>query len=392
MKYSFQNILNDHLADFRHLPSHKRTALYNISTCRTERRGTFEYECDSCDKKLMHYQSCGSRYCPKCSSYKSKQWLADREEEILPTSYLFITLTLPQRIQEIFLCNQEICYKSFFTVSAEVIKNAFNTFVEPGGEAGGMSFLHTWKQNVEYFTHIHTLMPAGCLSEDRKEWVGLSPKFSLPYKALRNQFMHKMVDCLLLHYKKLRLELPASLDEFPSLRAFKNYLYGKVEWNVKVQRTQSHPQYAFNYLARYVNRTAISEERIECYDGKSISIRVKNRETNSFESSIIPIQTFLNNFIKHILPKGFTRVRYFGFLSCSKKKDSLAHIFELFDSYTPNLTPEQIKSSFARELKKVQEKNTIPCPECKTGTMLLFGIHPPQIQDTPHPLYHLHTE
>ncbi len=388
MKFSLQEILNDNLDCFDNLSSHKRTTLYHISTCRTERKGTFVYECDNCKDTSKQYQSCGSRYCPKCSHHKGAQWLADREEEILPVPYLFITFTLPVRIQQIFQLNPSLCYKLFFSVCAKSIHNVFDYFLEKGAQVGGMSALHTWKQNNDYFPHVHMLMPAGYLSEDECEWKTLDENYMFPYKGLVGQYQKNLIDALAGLYRSGKLTLPSLKSDFQHEQAFRSYLKGNKPWNVKVIKTDTHPQYAFDYLSRYVYKTAISEERIEDYDGTHVKIRVKDRNTNTFERIKMTAKSFLHKFLNHILPKGFTRIRYFGILSCARKKRMLGCIRDLFNAAIPALTPKRIISSFERELDLARQKKGYPCSKCEQGLVSLIGVFPPlSTAAHDHPLY-----
>ena len=385
MTIHLQTIINDHLGSIGKLTQQQRTALYNISTCRTSQRGYFAYDCNNCHEKVFYFKSCGSRYCPKCSALKNEKWLLEREEEILPVTYLFITFTLPPRLWKIFSFNEKLCYSLFFKVCYQSLKQVVDYNIERGANIGGMAALHTWKQDGSYFPHVHFLMPWAYLSEDQSEWVRLKNKYVFPYKSLKILYKSLLIDRLVKLFKKDKLKLPQSLRPFESDQTFKRYLYGNDEWCVNVKSTKLSPEYAYEYISRYVNKTALSEERIENYDGKNITLRVKNRETERLESISMDCLTFIKRFIRHILPKGFTRIRYFGFLSCRKKQLSLALIRDFLIQPIPAIKTETLEKRFCQQIERLGAKPWDCCKSCHTGRLILIYEVTPRRFD--HPLY-----
>lgn len=368
MSNTFQIIVSDHLSSLSSLPYYKRKVFNDIALCRTPDAGYYVQQCTECDAQEIQFASCGSRYCNQCGHHKKEEWLYSRLEELLPVQYFMITTTVPSRLRVLFLLNERLCYNALFQANANAIKRAASYEHLSCHEIGFQSFLHTWKQDGGHHPHVHSIVPGGGLSEDEMEWKNCKQNWFEDGERIALLFRHELSNLLHSLYKKGRLKMPYSFPDFISDTQFLNYVRGpkKQKWNAHVEATKGSPEYALDYLGRYVHRTAISDERIESYDGQTVCIRVKDRETGGFSKVHIPALEFLTRFANHILPKGFSRSRSYGFMSCSQRRRKLSLIRSLLNVCRPPVSTRRLLEELDRTLSLFTKRT---CSRCKKGHM-----------------------
>ena len=280
------------------IPSHHLKAMKAIEQCRTKALGGHVYQCTDCGRLEYRYHSCKNRHCPKCQNKETGQWLAVQEELLLPVSYFLITFTLPEELRNLARAHQKLLYGIFFRASAHALKQLAADPRHLGGTIGMVGILHTWKRDSNFHPHIHFIVPAGALSSDRAAW--LKPRYRdwlLPVKALSKLFRGKFR--AMLNKAGLAHELPRRV--------------WKKRWNLHC-KTAGTGREVLKYLAPYVYRVAMTNRRIKAlHDGK-VTYTVKDSR-GRLRKQTVEAEQFLRRFLQHVLPKGFQKVRYYGFFS-----------------------------------------------------------------------------
>ena len=289
--------------DSKILPSHHR-AMNDIIDCRTEQMGGHLYCCENPDcKQLVYaYHSCGNRSCPKCGQDKTQRWIEKQHKLLLPTHYFLVTFTLPCELRTVARSNQKVAYDLLFKSSAAALKKLAKDPRFVGGDIGMMGGLHTWRRDMGYHPHVHFIVPGGGLSPDRSKWLPSNPEFFVPVEALSPIFRAKFRDAL----KKT--------DLFDSVPAG----VWKKDWVIHCKPVGNGNR-ALKYLAPYIYRVAITNNRIEKLENDQVSFRFKNSDTDQWETKTLPVFNFIYRFLQHVLPKSFVKIRYYGFLSPNRR-------------------------------------------------------------------------
>ena len=287
------------------LTDEQHHAIRDIIACRTPEigHGTV-YSCTGCGAEYFTWQSCGNRNCPKCGNDKITKWLAKRQAELLPVDYYMVTFTLPDEMHYICRKFPREVYGAFFKASSNALKDLARDKRFLGAEIGAMGTLHTWQRNGDLHPNIHYLCPGGGLSKDRKYWV--YPKnhdFFVAEKPLAALFKGKFKTEI------SKLELLGSVPE----RA-----WGK-KWVVDCINT-GNGMTSFKYLAPYMQRVFIGNDRIEKYDGENVSFRYKESSTGNIVRRTLHALEFMMLFLQHVLPSGFQKTRYYGLLGSANKE------------------------------------------------------------------------
>ncbi|MEQ8810925.1 MAG: IS91 family transposase [Imperialibacter sp.] len=282
-----------------------------ICCCRTSALGGHVENCNHCGHSQVSYNSCRNRHCNKCQSTKQLVWI-DKLRSTLPVCrYFHVVFTIPSQLHKTFYINQRECYKILFQASAETLLKVGRNPKFLGAETGAVSVLHTWGQALTYHPHIHMLVPAGGLSEDGVEWVNAGKKFFLPVKVLSSIFRGVLWDKLKSKIESGHIKLA---DNFSDTTTLKAALYAK-NWNVYIKKPLAGPESVVQYLGKYTHRVAISNNRlVSASDGK-VSFRWKDyRKRLTKQLLSLDAQEFIGRFLRHILPSGFYKIRYYGLL------------------------------------------------------------------------------
>lgn len=325
----------------RLLPSHRR-AVSAILSCRTPALGGQLYRCD-CGKEHYAYHSCNHRACPQCGHADATQWLERQRQRLLPVLYYLITFTVPEQLRKIIRSNQKVLYALLLTQSAHALLDVARDHKDLGAKIGLMAVLQTWTRDLRYHPHVHCVVPAGGLSHDDLRW--LSPKrenYFLPEAALAMRLRTRLQEVL-------QQDHPALLAQVPPI-------VWSLDWVADVQPVGTGEP-ALKYLAAYVYRTALSAQRIVSHDADHITFSFRDNTGRNQIATLSP-ESFLHRFLQHVLPRGFQRLRYFGFLSAAAKTKWL-RVQALLD-WTPPL------------LKTAPPIPAPMCPTCKKP-MLLIG-------------------
>jgi len=289
-----------------------------IQRCRTAALGGHRDACPSCGYQAISYNSCRNRHCPKCQAQARERWLAARERELLDTSYFHVVFTVPHELNVLALENPRLFYDLLFTTTAKTLLEIASDAKHLGAEIGVIAILHTWGQNLLLHPHIHCVIPAGGLSPDHCRWVRPGYPFFLPVKVLSRVFRGKFLAGLkrLQRSKKLQSAGPAAALADP--RQFAELLrrLHRHDWVVYAKPAFGGPMQVLRYLGRYTHRVAISNHRLLAFDQERVTFRWKDYARGGKQGQMTLTATeFLRRFFLHVLPKGFVRIRHFGFLA-----------------------------------------------------------------------------
>jgi hypothetical protein len=303
------------------MPGMHKQVITAIIACRTEALGATLYECEACGQRHVVPRSCGNRHCPCCQQGKGLRWLERHQARHLPGEHFLLTFTVPEPLRAFLRRHQKIGYGALFEASSGAIKTLAADPKYLGGDlAGFFGVLHTWGRTLQYHPHIHYVVPGGALSRADGRWHPSRPGFYLPVRALSRIFRAKVRDAIDRH--GLLGETPGEV--------------WSMEWNVNGQAA-GDGRGALEYLAHYVFKVAISERRILQVDDHHVRFRYHQPHSHRARTLTLPIMEFMRRFLQHVLPRGFMKVRYYGFLSSSssvpleevKARIELAHGFAL---------------------------------------------------------------
>ena len=285
------------------LPSHRR-AIADILACRTEALGGHLWRCGRCGAELYSYHSCRNRSCPKCHTDQAKRWLAARQAELLPCGYFHVTVTVPEELREVLRANQKALYPLLMKAAAGAVVELARDPRYVGGAVGVLAVLHTWTQQLVYHPHVHCLVTGGGVQGG--QWHPARPGFLVPYAALAKLVRGKLCAALAKHCPGLAL---------PKAVWQKRWVVHCTPWGEGAEAV-------LRYLARYVFRTAIANNRIVGLDADGVAFRHKHRASNRWRMTQLSGHEFMRRFLQHVLPKGLHKVRYFGLWHPSQREQA----------------------------------------------------------------------
>jgi len=311
--------------------------LYAIQRCRTAALGGHRDRCVRCGRRAISYNSCRNRHCPKCQTGARDRWLAERSKELLPVPYVHVVFTLPHQLAPLAYQNKRLLYSLLFHASAATLLEVAASPAHLGAEIGFLSVLHTWGQNLQHHPHVHCVIPAGGLSADRSRWIRPRYSFFLPRQVLREVFRGKFVAGLKRAFRQGKLGFYGDQKglRHPKLfRALVRSLY-RQDWVVFTKPPFGGPEYVLHYLARYTHRVAISNHRLISFQQGKVSFRWKDYAHGSKKRIMtLSADEFLRRFLLHVLPKGFVRIRFFGFLAHRRRATLLPVCRQLLPAAT----------------------------------------------------------
>ena len=376
------DIFRDHGESYRcahPLPVSHLKVMQAVERCRTAALGGHLEECDSCGFKRPAYNSCRNRHCPKCQSLANTRWVEKQNSELLPVGYFHLVFTVPHELNTLILANQRILLDVLFQSVSGTLKDFAHTHL--GGTLGVTTVLHTWSQTLNAHFHLHCLVPAGALSFDETRWIPTRKNFLFPVKALSRVFRGKFLDALAKTFDRQKLIFPGQTAPLADPSNFMPLLdtLRKKPWVVYAKQPFGSPQYVLDYLGRYTHRVALSNNRILAVDDGAVTFAYRDRQhDNQKKTMTLTAHEFIRRFLLHVIPKGFMRVRHFGFLA-NGKKHLLARSRELL-GLTP-VAPKPPSTSAAELLLALTGIDLTRCPRCPSGT-LVFAAKLPLLSDS----------
>ena len=314
------------------LPVAHRRVMNAIQLCRTAALGGHLEQCDQCGHQRPCYNPCSNRHCPKCQSLARAQWIEKRKSELLETDYFHVVFTVPEEIAAIALQNRKTVYGILFQATSETLQIIAADPQHLGAQIGFFAVLHTWGQNLLHHPHLHCVVPGGGLSHDGSRWISCRPGFFLPVRVLSRLFRRLFLQYLHRAYESGKLQFSGSLEKLSSPDEWDLYLdpVRKAEWVVYAKPPFAGPEQVVDYVGRYTHRVAISNNRITDIEDHRVSFDWKDYRDNNLQKTMtLAAAEFIRRFLLHVLPDGFQRIRYYGFLGNRYRKQKLAQCRQL---------------------------------------------------------------
>ena len=352
------------------LPAAQRRVVEDITACRTAALGGHLKQCDQCGYCEIAYNSCRNRHCPKCQAAARAEWMQARADELLPVEYFHVVFTLPEHLSLLALQNKRVIYDLLFRATSETLLEIAADPKRLGAGIGFFCLLHTWGQTLRHHPHLHCVVPGGGLSADHTQWIACRKGFFLPVKVLSRLFRGKFIAYLSKARQDNQLTYAGQLSRLAEVDEFNSWLreLWQVEWVVYAKRPFGGPPQVLKYLARYTHRVAISNGRLlELNDGR-VTFSYKDYAASSeIKTMTLETREFARRFLLHVLPRGFVRVRYYGFLANCCRTEKLALCRRLLSEEKP-----EPASGSAVPQDDLQHDSAIVrtiCPHCGNGKM-----------------------
>jgi len=344
-----------------------------IVRCRTAALGGHIDACPRCGgDRTISYNSCRYRHCPKCQAQARQRWIAARERELLAvSSYFHVVFTLPHELQPLVRQNEVELYNLLFRTVAETLLEVARNPEHLGAEIGFFSILHTWGQNVLFHPHIHCVIPAGGLAPDHTRWIHPRYPFFLPVKVLGKVFRGKFVDGLRKAFRRECLNFDGQIQHMAQPKYFAAFLrmLFRQDWVVYAKPAFGGPEQVLRYLGRYTHRVAISNHRLLSFDGDNVTFRWRDYACgNKQKKMTVSADEFIRRFLLHVLPKGFVRIRHFGFMANSQRSVSMQLCHRLL-KMEPVVHSAEVPSTNSGWL----------CPICHAPMTVIERLTPAQI-------------
>jgi hypothetical protein len=356
-----------------------------IESCRTAALGGHVARCEDCAHTVIAYNSCRNRHCPKCQGAAAREWMEEREAELLPVPYFHIVFTLPSAIGDIAYHNKRVIYDLLFKASAETMLTIAADPKHLGARIAITSVLHTWGSAMTHHPHVHMIVPGGGLSPDGERWIAARPNFFLPVLVLSKLFRRLMLQKLIAAHKANKLAFFGEHARLADSNAFAAFLapLRKTRWFAYSKRPFAGPKAVLAYLSRYTHRVAISNRRLIAADAMSVTFKVKDYRVEGpgrYTTMTLATSEFIRRFLLHVLPKGFHRIRHYGLLASAARAESIARARELLAAAVPTTQahdPAEVDAAAPAAL-------ATPCP-CCGGRMIIIETFEPGCQPQHHP-------
>jgi hypothetical protein len=337
------------------LPSHRR-AIEAVCSCLTPDLGGHHYECEDCGKERLILHSCRNRACPRCQAQARDEWLDARAGEILPVRYFHAVFTVPRELALIIRSRQKELLSLLMRSSGKAVRKLGLEKKFLGGQAGVLEVLHTWGSTLDYHPHVHCLIPGGAIAENGALWRESRKKFLMAVRPLSKLFRGIFLSEL--EKLELKVEIPAVVRE--------------KDWNVYIKPALQGPEGLLKYLGRYVHRIAISNGRLISLEDGKVTFVYKDYRDKRKKRMTLPVFEFMRRFLQHVLPSGFRKVRYYGFLSPSSRKKFLRVRMILL-----------LGSGYPIPLKKEKPCRILACTACGSLKMNLVNVTFPSKRSPP---------
>ena len=362
----FRNCRDEYFASHS-ASAEQRRAFRNIVACRTAALGGHVNRCDRCAHEEVSYNSCRDRHCPKCQAKRQADWCEARGRDLLDVPYFHLVFTLPKQLGPLALQNQRLLYNLLFRAAAETLLTLARDPARWGAHIGFLAILHTWGQTLLHHPHLHCLVPGGGLSPDQTRWIPSRKRFLLPVPVLSRLFQCKFLAFLRRAHRRHQLVFEGRLRDLAHPDAWRRFLQSlrQTEWVVYAKPPFGSPRRVLKYLARYTHRVAISNARLIGLDRGRVTFAYRDyRRRLARREMTLPAPEFVRRFLLHALPKGFVRIRHFGFLANRCRKEKLALCRRLLHASRPQPPSPQRIDAVA------DAPDHHRCPVCRQGRMI----------------------
>jgi hypothetical protein len=335
-----------------------------IETCRTAALGGHVERCEDCAHERVAYNSCRNRHCPKCQGAAARQWLAERDAELLPVPYYHVVFTLPAAIGALAFANKAVVYDLLFRTAAETLTTIAADPKHLGARIGLTAVLHTWGSALTHHPHVHIIVPGGGLSPDGSRWIACKRGFFLPVRVLSRLFRRLFLEGLTVLNEAGRLSFFGDLAPLADKAAFDAALapLRQSEWVVYAKRPFAGPEAVLAYLARYTHRVAISNSRLIKLDDAGVAFtwkdyRIKGRDR--LKTMTLEAAEFIRRFLMHVLPSGFHRIRHYGLFASAVRAQNLERARRLLA--TPEGSTKRLRAEVDNGAQGPEAVHRCPC-------------------------------
>ena len=352
--------------------------MHRIQICRTAVLGGHIEACDHCGHTQNAYNSCRDRHCPKCGTLTKEKWLNSRKAELLPCPYFHNVFTLPHELNDLILVNKRLMLALLFTA----VKETLQVFARDPqwrlvGQLGFISVLHTWNQKLMDHFHLHCIIPAGALSFDRKKWIAAREKYLFRVQSLAKEFRKRYLHKLVKAYGQNKLSLNGRATKYADPKRFSKLIetLQAKQWITYSKQPFGGPEQVLEYLGRYTHRVAITNNRIIAVNNGTVTFSYRDRsDDNMIKELTVTADEFIRRFLIHVLPSGFVKIRYFGFLAHANKKQCIPLLRNLIDPKAEQC--EKLIETVEEMMMRLVGIDISLCPECGQGKMIQIEVLP----------------
>ena len=347
-----------------HLSLSQLKVMSAIEKCRTAALGGHVDRCDDCRFTRISYNSCGNRHCPKCQAVAAKEWLAEREAELLPVPYFHCVFTIPEQLNAVVYQNKTLVYDILFKAAAQTVLTIAADPKRLGAKIGLTAVLHSWGSSMTFHPHVHMIVPGGGISLDGESWVSSKQDFFLPVLVLGSLFRRLFLEKLRAAHDQLRFF--GDISGLNDAEAFRRFIapLRQINWLVYAKPPFGGAEQVLRYLARYTHRIAISNSRLISVTDDAVRFHYKDRTDGKVTMKVMTVtpDEFIRRFLLHVVPDGFHRIRHYGLLASGHKAKNLARARELLrvSPPEPKARPEIVDADGVVHEDSVQP----PCPCC----------------------------
>lgn len=369
-----------------HLSLGQYQVMSAIEQCRRAALGGHVLHCPACDHAQIAYNSCRNRHCPKCQVSAARRWLEARQLDLLPVDYYHVVFTLPAPVSAIAYTNKTVIYGLLFRIAAETLCTIAADPRHLGARIGVTLVLHTWGSALTHHPHVHGIVPGGGLSPDGQRWVACKPGFFLPVRVLSRLFRRRFLEALAQAHAAGQLYFYGEYAALADTAAFADWLapMRQCEWVVYAKRPFAGPAAVLAYLSRYTHRVAISNQRLVAMDEHGVTFRWKDyraKGRTKYKTMTLSTGEFMRRFLLHVLPRGFHRIRHYGLIANTGRKDNLAKARELL-AVPPDVDDDVDTGGSVVETGQP----TYVCPDCGAPMIIIATLVRGQMIRAPPPL------
>ena len=352
----------------------QRKALSDILACRTAALGGHLLRCDECSYQEIAYNSCRNRHCSKCQAARQADWCFEQAQNLLDVPYCHVVFTLPEGLSPLALQNQRLVYQLLFRAASQTLLTIARDERHLGARIGFVAVLHTWGQTLTHHPHLHCLVPAGGLAPDRDSWISCKKGFFLPVRVLSALYQGKFLSFLRQARRDQALEFHGKLTELAREGSWRRFLEDlkAANWVVYAKPPFGSPEQVVKYLSRYTHRVAIHNARLISLRDGQVSFSYKDyRQGDKRLTMTLSATEFTRRFLLHVLPKGFVRIRHYGFLANRVRQEQLTTCRKLLG--------ESPLKPLAAGSKGHRDSSSEPtsCPACNQGRLIPIRTLPP---------------
>ena len=370
-----------------HLSLGQLKVMSAIERCRSAELGGHMLQCPACAHTQIAYNSCRNRHCPKCQASAARRWLEARQADLVPVDYYHLVFTLPAPISDIAYYNKSVVYGLLFRAAAETLRMIAADPRHLGAHIGATLVLHTRGSAMTHHPHVHGIVPGGGLSLDGERWVACRPGFFLPVRVLSRLFRRLFLEKLGDVHRAGKLQFFGEHRALAEEKMLTEWLKPlcQSEWVVYAKRPFSGPDAVLAYLSRYTHRVAIANSRLIAMDEQGVTFKWKDYRAKGryrHKTMTLASDEFMRRFLLHVLPSGFHRIRHYGLIANTTRKDNLARARELLMSKVTN-EPTDAKKNSADIADDSDESVPYVCPDCGAPMIIIETFERSQLPRAP---------